>query len=269
MTQHIPDQLSTLLHSKSEVSRFLILVEIAKLQPAVRQQDIADKIGLTSQAVSEYIHDLSGQGLVTANSRGNYEVSRAGVEWMLKNAESIETYARHIRRDVIQPVTIWTAIAHEDLRAGDTVGLFMKNGLLYAEKKSRAATGEVIADAKKENDVGVTSLKGIIEHHEGIIHVCKVPRVQHGGSRKVNTGLLREIATSADLVAAVGLESHVALKAAGVTPSLFFGSREGVIEAAFHGIECVIVIVDEEFSDFLKRLDRQRLRYVIHDVVVP
>ena len=33
---------------------------------------------------------------------------------------------------------------------------------------------------------------------------------------------------------------------------MFFGAREGVIEAAFHGIDCAIVIVDEEFTDFLE-----------------
>jgi predicted transcriptional regulator len=37
------------------------------------------------------------------------------------------------------------------------------------------------------------------------------------------------------MVAAVGLESYVALKKAGIEPDMFFGSREGVIEAAFHG----------------------------------
>ena len=40
---------------------------------------------------------------------------------------------------------------------------------------------------------------------------------------------------------------------------MFFGAREGVIEAAFHGIDCVIVIVDEEFTDFLKRLESVEL----------
>ena len=50
---------------------------------------------------------------------------------------------------------------------------------------------------------------------------------------------------------------------------MFFGAREGVIEAAFHGIESVIVIVDEEFTDFLKRLESVELTYVVHDLIVP
>jgi putative transcriptional regulator len=68
------------------------------------------------------------------------------------------------------------------------------------------------------------------------------------------------------MVAAVGLEAYIALQEAGRIPDMFFGSREGVIEAAFHGIECAILIVDEEFTDFLKRLEGAGLSYQIHDL---
>ena len=56
--------------------------------------------------------------MVSASGRGNYEVTKSGIEWVLENAESLESYARHIRRDIIQQVSVWTAIAAEDLTAG-------------------------------------------------------------------------------------------------------------------------------------------------------
>jgi putative transcriptional regulator len=127
----------------------------------------------------------------------------------------------------------------------------------------------VTADAKKDEDVGVARLNGIIEHKEGTVRVCKVPRVQHGGSRRVIQKNLLEAVNGAGMVAAVGLEAYIALKAAGKKPDLFFGAREGVIEAAFHGIDCAIIIVDEEFTDFLKRLESVGLSYVIHDLITP
>jgi len=40
-----------------------------------------------------------------------------------------------------------------------------------------------------------------------------------------------------------------------------------VIDAAFHGLECSIVIVDEEFTDFLKRIESSELTYKLHDFV--
>ena len=125
-----------------------ILVEIAEHQPAVRQQEIAEKLGVTPQAISEYIRELVDEGMVSASGRGNYEVTKSGIEWVLANAESLESYARHIRRDIIQQVSVWTAIAAEDLRAGDEVGVYMKAGFLYAGKQPLAATGSVVADAK-------------------------------------------------------------------------------------------------------------------------
>jgi len=263
------DPLYSILRSKREVSRLQILVEIAEHQPAVRQQEIAEKLGVTPQAISEYIRELADEGMVSASGRGNYEVTKSGVEWVLANAESLEAYARHIRRDIIQQVSVWTAIAAENLKAGDEVGVYMQGGFLYAAKKAQAATGTATTDAKKDEDVGIARLNGIIEHHEGAIHVCKVPRIQHGGSRKVKRAELLEITGKAGMVAAVGLEAFIALKAAGRKPDMFFGAREGVIEAAFHGIDCAIVIVDEEFTDFLKRLEGVGLAYVIHDLIAP
>jgi putative transcriptional regulator len=267
LTQGGKDPLYSILRSKREVSRLQILVEIAEHQPAVRQQEIAEKLGVTPQAISEYIRELVDEGMVSASGRGNYEVTKSGIEWVLENAESLESYARHIRRDIIQQVSVWTAIAAENLKAGDEVGVYMKDGFLYAGKKPLAATGTVVADAKKDEDVGIARLNGIIDHKEGKVHVCKVPRIQNGGSRRVKKKELLEICSSCGMVAAVGLEAHIALNAAGRKPDMFFGAREGVIEAAFHGIDCAIVIVDEEFTDFLKRLESVHLPYVIHDLI--
>jgi len=269
LTPGVKDPLYSILRSKREVSRLQILVEIAEHQPAVRQQEIAEKLGVTPQAISEYIRELVDEGMVSASGRGNYEVTKSGIEWVLGNAESLESYARHIRRDIIQQVSVWTAIAAEDFKKGDEVGVYMKGGFLYAGKKPLAATGSVIADAKKGEDVGVTRLNGIIEHKEGKVHVCKVPRVLYGGSRRVQREQMLEICASAGVVAAVGLEAYIALNAAGRKPDMFFGAREGVIEAAFHGIDCAIIIVDEEFTDFLKRLESVELPYVIHDLIAP
>lgn len=78
---------------------------------------------------------------------------------------------------------------------------------------------------------------------------------------------LLEVIEGVRVVAAVGLEGYVALQQAGRTPDMFFGAREGVIEAAFHGIDCAILVVDEEFTDFLKRLEGVGLSYILHDLI--
>jgi len=257
------------MRSKGDVSRFQILVEIAERQPAVRQQEIAEKIGMTPQAVSEYIRDLVDDGMVSVSGRSNYAVTRTGMTWIMENAATLELYIRHIRRDIIKHVSVWTAIAADDLKKGDTAGLYMKEGYLYAGKKPQSATATVYADAKKDHDAGIFDVNGIIEHHEGIIHVCIVPRIQRGGSDSIRKDQFKKIVGLAGLTGAVGIESAIALKSIGRDPDLFFGASEGVIDAAYHGITCAIVIVDDESANFIKRLENTPLEYKIHDLIIP
>ncbi|MDD1693675.1 MAG: winged helix-turn-helix transcriptional regulator [Methanoregula sp.] len=269
MTPDDKETISALLRSKRVVTRLQILVEIAERQPGMRQKEVAAKLGVTRQAISEYIRELVEEGLVSASGYKHYEVTKAGIEWMADNVEALENYIRYIRRDIIQQVSVWTAIAAENLSAGDEVGVFMKDGFLYAGKKMQSATGAVIADAKKDEDVGVARLNGMIEHREGTITICKVPRIKYGGSRRVQTDTLNALIRPGMMVVAVGLEACIALKNAGHSPDQFFGARECVIEAAFNGIDCVIVIVDEEFADFLRRLEGVGLPYGIVELIVP
>lgn len=261
------DPLANILRSKRETTRFQVLVEVAEHQPSIRQQEIADKLGVTPQAISEYIRDLSEDGFISAEGRGRYYVTHKGVEWVLNNAEILEAYARHVRRDIIHQVATWAAIADTDLKAGDSVGVYMKNGWLYAGRQPQTSMGMVTADAKEGMDVGVARLAGIIEHTEGSVDVAKVPRIERGGSRMVDRHKLQQLTKKADVVGAVGLEAYLALKNSGQVPDMFFGAREGVIEAAFHGMHCLMLIVDEEFTDFLKRLETAKLSYTIHELV--
>jgi putative transcriptional regulator len=261
------DPLTTILRSKREATRFQCLVEIAEHQPAVRQLEVAETLGITPQAVSEYIRELAEDGLVASQGRGRYEVTREGIEWVLSRAEQLETYSRHIRRDLIQQVSVWAAVAVEDLEEGDMVGVYMQGGLLYAGKEPRSANGAVVRGVVAGEDVGVTRLSGLIEHREGIVSVAKVPRVEKGGSRAVDLDSLAALAATAPVVAAVGIEARVALEKAGRAPDMFFGAREGAIEAAFHGLDCLLCCVDEEFTEFLKRLEDAGLTYRIHDLM--
>ncbi|KAF5090881.1 winged helix-turn-helix transcriptional regulator [Methanospirillum sp. J.3.6.1-F.2.7.3] len=257
----------TILKNKRDVTRFQILVDIAAHQPAIRQQEIAAGLGVTPQAISDYVRELTDEGMLKAPGRGRYEVTREGVEWILHHAEVLESYARHIRNDVIKQVSVWTAIAAENLTIGDSVGVYMKNGLLYASKQPQSANGMVVSDTPKGEDAGVSGLEGIITHRESTVFVCKVPRVERGGSRKVRLDALKEVINRVTVVACVGLEAWVSLKKIDRVPDLYFGSREGAVEAALHGIPCAIVIVDEFFTDFLKQLEQADLTYEIHDLV--
>ena len=181
MTGREEDPLYFILRSKREITRLQILVGIAEHQPAVRQQEIAAQLGVTPQAVSEYIRELVDDGMVSAIGRGRYEVTKNGIEWVLNNAEVLESYARHIRRDIIQQVAVWTAIAAEDLQTGDEVGVYMHEGFLYAGKGARSAMGSAVMDAKSGEDIGIARLNGIISHSRRPYSRLQSPQGAAGG----------------------------------------------------------------------------------------
>jgi len=62
-----------MLQRKSEVTRFQILVEVAASQPQIKQSEIAAKLGITPQAISEYIKSLIEDGMIASGGRGQYK----------------------------------------------------------------------------------------------------------------------------------------------------------------------------------------------------
>jgi putative transcriptional regulator len=259
------------LQSKRESSRFQILVEIAARQPDLRQKEVAERLNLTPQAISEYIKELVADGLVTTDGRMRYRITKEGVEWLLEGAAELKRYAKVIMEDIISHVSVWTALAEIDVAKGEMVSLEMRGGLLYANKKEGIeASGIIISDASAGEDVGVSDLKGLISLEEGMIIVCKVPRIQIGGSRNVNSELLKS-KISGDkikMVGALGIEALVSLRKVGREPDVIFGAKEAAVEGAYHGINSVIVSVDEQIPNLLDRLESEGLKYELFDLTL-
>ncbi|MFZ2472829.1 MAG: MarR family transcriptional regulator [Methanothrix sp.] len=257
------------LKSKSESSRFQILVEIAAHQPNLRQKEVADSLELTPQAISEYIKELISDGLVATDGRMRYRITKEGVEWLLESADELKQYARMVMEDIISHVSVWSTLAEIDLLKGERVSLEMRGGFLYANKKEGIdANGIAISDASAGEDVGVSDLKGLISLDDGKIVVCKVPRIQAGGSRSVNEELLKDMISGKMMVNAMGIEALVALRKAGREPDVIFGASEAAVEAAYHGIDSAIVSVDEQIPRILKRLESEGLKYELFDLTL-
>jgi len=261
--------MANILQSKRESSRFQILVEIAAHQPNLRQKEVAERLGVTPQAVSEYIKELVVDGLVTTDGRMRYSITKEGVEWLLESAAELKRYARVVMEEIISHVSVWTAIAELDLAEGERVSLEMRGGLLYANKKEGIeASGVVISETKSGEDVGVSDLRGLISLEEGRITVCKVPRVQLGGSRKADLKLLESQLEKEKMVGCLGIEALVALRKVGREPDVIFGAKESAVEAAYHGISSLVVSVDEQIPSLLNRLESEGLKYELIDLTL-
>jgi len=258
-----------ILQSKSGITKFQILTEVAAHQPNVRQKEIAEKIGVTPQAVSEYIKELTAEGFIFSDGRVRYRITKKGVEWVLEGAADMKRYANFVMSDIISHVSTWTAIADEDLEKGDDVYLQMRKGLLYVSKTNITnATGITISSVEKGDDVGVTNLLGMIELETASITVCKIPRSERGGSRNVDLERLEKLASSKSFIAVIGVESLVALKKINKEPDVMYGAKESIVEAAFHGLSSLVLAIDEEVPQIMSRLEIENLEYELVDLTV-
>jgi putative transcriptional regulator len=255
------------LQSKRNATRYQILVQIAERQPAVNQQEIADAIGITAQAVSDYLQDLVEHGYVNKHGRGRYEVTKEGVDWLISQTDELRQFVQHVSEDVIGQVEIETAIATTEVSEGETVSLTMRDGVLRAMSgDTGSATAVAVTDAAAGQDVGVTNFEGVVDYDLGTVTVVSVPRVQNGGSSAVDPDRIAEMASAHDLLAVGVVEAVAVADAADIDPDIRFGSASAVREAAAKGLDILLLCSTELLSAHTDTLREQNLSYEVVDV---
>lgn len=253
------------LTSKSEITRFRVLVEVAENQPAVSQTEIADAIGLTPQAVSEHMSTLVDEGLVDKRRRGRYKITKEGADVVLSRAEELESFVEHVTEEVVGRVFVDTAVADGSVTEGDEVSLSMRNGLLHAspDEDPEPPKARAVTDAKEGDDVGVAEFEGIIGFEEGVVSVIPVPSVEDGGGASVDTDSLLERVDQP--VFALGTEAVVALRKAGIDHRRH-GVEDGVVEAARNGVSSTVVAVEGRVGALTDELGDGNVEYEVFDV---
>jgi putative transcriptional regulator len=259
--------MAQILKSKNLATKFQIMVEIAAHQPNIQQKDIAPRLGITSQAVSEYIRELIKDGWLSSEGRSRYKVTKEGVDWILQMSRQLHSYAWFVSKTVAD-ISTTTAIADSDLSVGQPASLYMKDGLLFASDviKNKGAKGITVTEAKKGQDVGIRNIEGVIKLEPAKVMIDKVPNVQDGGSGSTNLARLKREVKEARLVGVMGTEALVALMQVGVKPDYVHGVREAAIEAAYCGLSFLVVCSEDKVSILVTRLAEENLDYQIIDL---
>jgi putative transcriptional regulator len=253
--------MTQLLQDKSLATKFQILVEIAVSQPYVRQKSIAKSVSISPQAVSQYIKYMVKDGWVHSDGRSNHCVTKEGVDWLLKALREVDEYLNRVDQ-ITRNISVCAAVASCDLAKGQQVGLVMKDGVLIANSYDKQrAKGIAATAAKAGEDIGISSIEGIVELATGEVVILSVPGIKRGGSKKANLSRLREEIVNGKVVGAIGIEAVVTLKQIGITPQYTHGVTEAAIEAAQRGLSIVIVCVNNEVPLLMQRLDDKRIEY--------
>lgn len=255
-----------ILRNKNLATRFQILVEIAHSGPNIQQRDIAKRLEVSPQAVSDYVGQLMKEGLLASGGRSRYRLTSEGTNWIIRIMRQLGEYETFVRQAVTN-VTICAAIAEDDLVKGQTVGLEMKGGVLFATRRVKdGARGVAFSGASKGEDVGVTSIEGIVRLTRGKVTVIDIPTIDGGGSRLVDPSHLKNAIKKHQHIGAIGIEALVALRRCGVEPRYSYGVIEACIEAARCGLPFLIVCTSDATRSVLSRLDEGGLDYDVIEV---
>ena len=253
------------LDNKRSATKFRVLVEIAERQPAVNQGEIADAVGVTSQAVSEYIRELVDEGFVEKEARSRYRVTKRGVDWLFQQASDVRRFADHVTDDVLGSMQEDAAFATADIEAGETVSLSIEDGLLHATPgDSGPATGVATTDATDGSVVGVTGFAGIIDLDPGAVTVFQVPPIR--SARPAASGTLADAAADADVVAAAGVEAVATLRQSGIDPGVTFAAGAVAADAAGRGLDVVVVTTTDLAGRVTDALRDAGLAYEVDDL---
>ena len=255
-----------ILRNKNLATKFQILVEIANSGPNIQQRDIANRLDVTPQAISDYIRQLVKEGSLASDGRSRYKVTNNGVNWVIRVLRELRNYSAFVGKAVTN-ILVCAAVADCNLVKGQTVGLEMKEGLLFAtDRVGEGAKGIAFSDARAGEDIGVSNLEGIVELEIGKVTIFKMPSIQGGGSKMVDIDRLKSEIGDGRVIGAIGIEALITLKQLDTKFSYIYGAKEAAIEAANSGLCPLIVCIDDEISGLIRRLEEENMEYELIDL---
>ena len=230
-------------------------------------------LNITIQAVSENIKTLTEQGYITSkDGRSPYKITQAGIDKVKKDAISLRKYSDSVLETMNHYKTIWPAIATEELKKDDIVGLFMKDGVLYAHKKEENATGVVLEDAEADMDVSLTNLTGIIDMSVGEVTVINLPTIKDGGSKACDMNLIKNVydkgtnnGVEFDKVAVAGTVARAVVNKLELPLDIEYAAPQATANAARKGLNILAICVGEMSKAFTRELENEKIKYNIID----
>ncbi|RLI76145.1 replication/maintenance protein [Archaeoglobales archaeon] len=253
------------LLSRKDTVKLLILSELA-INKECNQRDIARKLNLTPQAISEHFKELVSEDYVKVIHKGYYELTNKGIDWLTKNLLDLHMYSEELVRKLYSRSIV--AIAEGKIRENEKVKYWFQDGFIFA-KKNKDSNGVALTSAGDGEDILIKPTSGFEPPKKGEVVVIKVPDIAEGGSRKVDVIAFRDFVKSKprSIVVAIGVEALVSCRKIGVEP-IFFGSKDVCVEASHHGSGVIVACTESLVDDLLRRLIEENIKFEIKEFVV-
>jgi len=254
-----------LLREKGEFTKFQILLEVMRNQPHIKQKDISEKLGITIQAISKYFKKLTKEGLLEAGSeRADYRLTSKAVIKLHEDIRNLESYVTEVKHD-LRVEHAWPAIATQPVKAGQEVGLVIKEGVMYtttADNTEAEANGIALVDAKVGEDLGLKELHGKVKMKRGKILIVKLPSIRKGGSRAVDLAKLRVFYAEfkPDRVGVMGAVGRAVLNKLELKADIEFGISRSAAIAASRGLNVFVLVVGRMVNRMIQEIDQINMK---------
>ena len=230
-------------------------------QPHVKQKDISDKLGITIQAISKYFKELTKEGLLEVGSeRVDYRLTPKAVVKLREDVRALEGYVTKVKND-LKIEHAWPAIATSSLKAGQEVGLILKEGVMYTttvDDKNSETRGVTLADAEPGEDVGLKELHGKLKIRRGKILIVKLPSIRKGGSRGVDLAKVKAFYDefNPDRVGVMGAVGRSVLNKLEIKADIEFGISRSAAIAASRGLNVLVLVVGRMVNRMIQEIDQ-------------
>ena len=240
-----------LLRDKSFSTQILILYELYT-KPHSKLTPIAEKIGVTQQAVSEYMKKLIKHKLVQKID-GEYKPTIKGTYLLQNELSNLKSFVDE-RIDKLSLITNCVALAKIPIKSGEKVALFMDDGWLvaYANKRS-SSVGIANNMAEVGEYITLGNLEGIMDHKVGKLYYFELPSPFTLKHNKIDTeSIQKRIRTmNIDRIGILDVVSKSVCKKIGIKPDFEFGVIYAAIDAAQRGLNTAIFGYDEKIKEAL------------------
>jgi len=231
------------------VTELLFMYECTTLEPT-QLRPIAERLGLTVQAVSHSYRQLRRRGLATMRD-GHYRPTVEGVAWLHETLSGLGDDLRD-RIERVHVIRSTRALALEDIPAGATVSLELRDGLLSVRSGTAGPSrGRVVKAGRKGSLVEVSDLEGIVPLTPAPISVrtlTSADLIDPNLADRVRRSLPSD---PLSLVAADGLEAYHALAGARSGPVLRFAAGTACLEASSLGVPSYILVLEADLPRLL------------------
>ncbi|MBS3781173.1 MAG: MarR family transcriptional regulator [Candidatus Thermoplasmatota archaeon] len=243
------------LRDKSKMTKFLVLYKSAVERPS-RLADLASELDMSEQAVSNYISKMEEEGLID-RSGSFYRPTSEGMELVREVVSKLGSFLDEAS-DKINFISTCTAIASENIREGEKVGLQMENGFLRASLEESASMGTALNSVEKGQPLRVGGLQGITEMNLGELYLLEEDI--DGDAREKAEALQSQISSiEYDKLAIMGEMEYGLCNIISLKPDIQFAPVDSAINAAEKGLDVLLMLSKNDLDEVLEKLnDRNR-----------